>query len=427
MDGLAGEVETTIDVLHGKVLADIRLLALVVAVCVAGLACLISWFGSRRLVGPLVQAVDVAESVAAGDLTRRVGSLRQDEVGDLARALDRMTEELQRKIEVATSIAAGDLTCEFRPTSTADTFGRVLVEMTAELNRIVGSVSEASAQVACGAAEISASGSQLSNGATEQAASLEQITSSMTVLSAQVQVNADGAARADEMAARASAAASVGLGHMRNMSEAMNDISGASEEIAKIIRVIDDLAFQTNLLALNAAVEAARAGRHGKGFAVVAEEVRSLAGRSAKAARETAVLIAGSRDKVARGTEVVSETSASLEAIVASVTEAAALVGEIAIGSRQQARGIEEVGQGLGLIDAVTQQNSANSEETAAAAHELSNQASSVSALLGNFKLRRPEAAAGSALARPGPDVERRVPDSPSAWPAEAVIQLVGD
>ena len=416
-----------------RVDTQLRLVSLVLLPLFAVLALIVASAGSRRLVAPLQRAAAMAEAAAAGDLSRRVRSEADDEVGCLARALDRMADGLQAKLEAAAAIADGDLTREIRPASAADTFGQVLAGMTAELNRVVSRVSEASAQVASGAAEISASSASLSDGATEQAASLEQISSSLTVLGAQVQLNAAGAARADRVTSQASAAAAAGLDQMQDMGEAMTAISGASDEIAKIIRVIDDIAFQTNLLALNAAVEAARAGRHGKGFAVVAEEVRGLAARSAKAARETAILIDGSRSKVLRGTEVLTATSASLEDIVTAVAEAATLVGEIATASRDQARGIEEVGQGLGLIDAVTQQNTANSEETAAAAQELSAQARSLHRLLGGFKVR-PEAAAAAAPA-PAPGT-REVPPPSDGWgeprttahqPTAPVIQLVGD
>ncbi len=352
------------------------------------LSIFITAFISRTITRPVQQAVEVAQQVSRGELQTRLNSTAQDEIGELARAIDAMSEGLSGQAQVAKSIAQGDLRGDPQVTGPADEFGNALKLMTDQLNQILSGVTRTAEQVRAGAREISDSSTTLSQGATEQAAALQEITSSLTDLSSQVKSNADNAHEADNLSSSAHTAAITGVEQMTSMTDAMQAISTSSDEIGKIIKVIDDIAFQTNLLALNAAVEAARAGAHGKGFAVVAEEVRNLAGRSAKAARETADLIEGSTAKVANGRVIAEETAQSLQDIVESVKKASALVGDIAKASSEQSQGIAEITDGLGQIDAVTQQNSANSEETASASQELANLAVTLHDYMNRFQLR---------------------------------------
>jgi len=337
---------------------------------------------------PLQQAVALANSVRDGDLSHRLQIRTRDEIGQLAQALNSMADGLARKAEVAETIANGDLTQEVEVASPKDTFGKSLAHMVANLNTMIREVRSASGRVSIGSEAIFMNSQELSNGASSQAASLEEITAAITDLTGQVKLNADNASAADKQTDETQASAVKGSEEMGVLTSAMSDISQASEEIAKIIKVIDDIAFQTNLLALNAAVEAARAGKHGKGFAVVAEEVRNLAGRSAKAARETAELIETTLEKVDNGNDLTTRTGAAFADITAGVAKATELVTEISQASTMQARGIEEISTGMQQVDAITQTNAASSQEMASASEDLRKQADDLQTILSRFKLK---------------------------------------
>lgn len=342
---------------------------------------------TRIVIKPLQLAVDSAQQIALGDLSQSIDFQGKDEVGDLAAAINQMIVSLKVKSDEAAQIAQGNLNLEVEIASEHDSMGMAFRQMVANLNEVLGEVHRASEQIDSGSVQVSDTAQTLSQGATESAASLEEISSSMSEIGSQTQQSADNAGQANQLASNAQDAAREGSERMGTMVKAMSEINDAGQNISKIIKVIDEIAFQTNLLALNAAVEAARAGQHGKGFAVVAEEVRNLAARSAKAAEETAELIEGSVEKAKNGTQIAEKTSEALSGIVSSITQVTDLVAEIAAASNEQAQGIAQVNQGLEQIDVTVQQSTATAEESAASAEQLSSQSAHLKHMLSRFSL----------------------------------------
>jgi methyl-accepting chemotaxis protein len=254
--------------------------------------------------------------------------------------------------------------------------------ITIALTRIIQSLTEGSEQVASASGQVSAASQSLAEGATEQAAGLEETSSSLEEMSSMTKQNADNSQQANTLATEAKKAANDGSEAMERMAGAIEDIKKSSDETAKIIKVIDEIAFQTNLLALNAAVEAARAGEAGKGFAVVAEEVRNLAMRSAEAAKNTSNLIEQSVNNSRNGVQICGEVKKALDEIVGSIGKTTDLVGEIAAASNEQAQGVDQINTAVSQMDKVTQQNAANAEESASASEELSGQAESMNQIV---------------------------------------------
>jgi methyl-accepting chemotaxis protein len=339
---------------------------------------------SFNISGPIDKIINMIQEINNGKLAYRLKMKRGDEIGMVASAMDDFAANLEGEILAAfKSLADGDFTFE------ADgLIKEPLGKANENLNQLIRQLNSAADQMNAGAGQVSNASQSLSQGATEQASSLEEISSSLEELGRQTKTNAESANQANQLSNQSKSTAEKGNRQMQEMVAAMNEINDSSQNISKIIKVSDEIAFQTNLLALNAAVEAARAGKHGKGFAVVAEEVRNLAGRSADAAKETAQLIEGSAAKTAKGSDIANLTADALGQIVNDVSQTAQLIGDIAESSNQQAQGISQVNKGLTQIDQVTQQNTANAEESAAAAEELSAQAEELRTMLGQFKLK---------------------------------------
>jgi len=317
---------------------------------------------TRTVTRPLRQAATVADAIAHGDLTQSLHSSSRDETGDLLRALAAMQASLQRVV--------GDI-------------------------RTAGSsISDASAEIAVGNQDLSRR--------TEQAASnLEETASSMEQLTATVRQTADAARQADQLASSAAQVAHKGGAVVQQVVGTMGEISASSQKMADIINVIDGIAFQTNILALNAAVEAARAGEQGRGFAVVASEVRSLAGRSAQAAKEIKALIDASVDKVQGGSRLVQEAGATMQEIVGSVQRVTDIIGEITAATTEQSEGIGQVNVAVNQLDQMTQQNAALVEQSAAAAESLRAQAARLEEAIGAFRTAAPDGARPALAAAP--------------------------
>ena len=351
---------------------------------------------ARSIVHPLKKLREAANQIAGGNLDVHVDVRSSDEVGQVSDAISRTVDRLKQYIEyideisaVLDQIASGDLTfelhCDYR-----GEFSKIKASFENIKSSLVGLFSEISAsanQVDSGSAQLSDASQALAQGAAEQASSIEELSASVTEISHEVDGNAGSAATAKDLINTMTNEFQDGNRLMQQLMGAMDDISTSSEQIGKIVKAIEDIAFQTNILALNAAVEAARAGSAGRGFAVVAEEVRNLAGKSAEAAKNTTDLIQHAIQSVQHGSKIAKDTEQSMNTVLQSSGQSTDLIQKIAEACRKQSVSIQQVTQGLDQIAKVVQTNSATSEESAAASEELRSQSRSLKTLVQRFKL----------------------------------------
>lgn len=366
----------------------------------AGAALVITLFLSAYLTKaikkPLRELEDAAEKIVGGDFDVEITYKSRDEMGALADTFRDMTKILGDVIADASRLLSEMANGNFDVRTRAEeqyvgslqTLLTSIRKLNRDLSSTLGQINQSADQVAAGSNQVSIGAQALSQGATEQAAAVEELATTIAGISNQVKDTAENALEARKQSNVAGDEVEECNEQMRDMMNAMEEITRTSDEIGKIIKTIEDIAFQTNILALNAAVEASRAGIAGKGFAVVADEVRNLAGKSSEASKNTAELIESSIKAVARGTKIADSTAQSLIKVVEGVRMASDKVDQIADAAEEQASAVEQVTLGVDQISSVVQTNSATAEESAAASQELSEQADMLKQLVARFILR---------------------------------------
>lgn len=348
----------------------------------------------KSITKPLKEIETAANKMAVGDMNAVIKYTSKDELGTLADSMRSMMEiwrlEIENISQVLGNIADGkmniavdmDYQGDFAPIKTS------MERIIDALNDIFTQIGLSSEQVASGSEQVSGGAQALSQGAAEQASSIEELAATINEISGKIKENAQHAQKANQVVNETTEKLTYGNGQMENLISAMGQITDTSNEIGKIIKTIDDIAFQTNILALNAAVEAARAGAAGKGFAVVADEVRNLAGKSAEAAKNTTVLIENAVQAISNGSQMADETFNAIHAVVEHAKMVSEFVDQIAQASNEQADAISQTTQGVDQISGVVQTNSATAEESAAASEELTGQAEMLKQMISKFTLR---------------------------------------
>ena len=356
----------------------------------------ISFFLIKRALNPLQGIALAGKAVAEGNFDVKVSYDRQDEIGDLAAAIQSVMQHVREIIsdlsDKLSELAKGNFRVSLENTEQYPGAYRPLLnslqEISNDLNKTMAEIKTSAKEVNAGAEQVSSGAQGLSQGATEQASSIEELSATVNDISEHIKRTAENTRLANTEAQNAGKEVSHSDKQMQQMKAAMENINQKSGEISKIIKTIDDIAFQTNILALNAAIEAARAGVAGKGFAVVADEVGNLAQKSANAAKDTTMLIEETLQAVEQGTVLADSTAESLQRVVTGASKVTELVNQIAEASVEQSRAVEQVSTGIDQISSVVQSNTATAEESAAASEELSGQANILNELVGRFQLK---------------------------------------
>jgi methyl-accepting chemotaxis protein len=345
-------------------------------------------FVNRSILNPIEILRDHTRRVSHGDISLIEASRKRDEIGDLERDFAEMVSAIYNQAQILDRIAQGDYTVSIAVRSDKDIMNRAINDMVQSSSDMLSEIRTSADQVASGSQLVAQASQNLAAGATEQAITIEKFSETINEIQSLANENAKVADIAMEHTLDSERLMEQCTDAMGQMLTAMRTIDDSSQNISKVIKVIDDIAFQTNILALNAAVEAARAGQHGKGFAVVAEEVRSLASKSADAARETAELIEGSSKSVAEGNSIVNRVNESLQAVDTLSKQNAESIGNLRSASSKQSESVSGVATAINQLSTVVQANSATAQETAASSQQISAQSAMLDEIVSRFRLK---------------------------------------